>query len=223
MSIKRLNILCEGPTEESFVRKVLAGYLKSFGIVTKVRQLTTSKKKNIHGGVTSYQRARNDFELWVKENKNDTYCIDYYTSMFDYYQLPTDFPGFPPNGTTAIEKVIHLETSLEKDLSMSNFIPYIQLHEFEALVFVGLDYLITDYPGKEKAIEVLKKELALFDDAPENVNNNPTTAPSKRLEKALGKYNKVKSGATVTDKVGIDNLVKLCPHFSAWIEKLIKI
>lgn len=215
--------MCEGPTEENFVRKVLADYLKSFGIVTKARQLTTSKKKNIHGGVTSYQRAKNDLNLWVKENSGYTYCIDYYTSMFDYYKLPTDFPGFPPNGTTAIEKVRHIEANLEKDLNISNFIPYIQLHEFEALVFAGLDYLIADYPGKGKAIDVLKKELASFANAPENVNNNPTTAPSKRLEKALGKYNKVKSGVTVTDKIGIDNLVKFCPHFSAWIEKLKKI
>lgn len=220
MNIKRLNILCEGPTEEGFVKKVLAEYLKSFGIITKVRQVTTSKKKDIHGGMTSYQRVKNDFVLWVKENNNDAHVVDYYTSMFDYYKLPTDFPGLPPKGTNAIDQVEYLEKCLEKDLGIPNFIPYIQLYEFESLVFAGLDYLILDYPGKSKAIEILKKELVSFDGEPEKVNNNPKTAPSKRLNRALGKYNKVKSGTTVTDKVGIKYLMKSCPHFGAWIEKL---
>lgn len=61
-----LNILCEGSTEENFVKKVLSTYLKSFGIITKVRQLTTNRKKDIRGGVSSYQKAKNDFRLWVK-------------------------------------------------------------------------------------------------------------------------------------------------------------
>ena len=220
MTIKRLNVLCEGSTEERFVKKVLSDYLKQYGIIVKPRQLTTSRKKNTHGGVTSYQRAKNDLLLWVKENRNDDYSIDYYTSMLDYYKLPTDFPGIPPKGTNAIDKVKYLERCLEENLGIPNFIPYIQLHEFEALVFASLDYLIADYPGKEKAIESLKQELASCNNAPEDVNNHPKTAPSKRLENALGKYNKVKSGAEVTSKVGIDTLVRSCPHFCTWIDKL---
>lgn len=221
MNTTILNILCEGATEESFVKKVLAPYLKSFRLITKVRQLTTNKKKDIRGGVSSYQRAKNDFNLWVKENSGDTYCTHHYTCMFDYYQLPTDFPGFPLIHTDAADNVKHLEQSLATDLMcIPNFIPYIQLHEYEALVFAGLEYLISDYPGREKSIEGLKKELVACNNEPEKVNNNPNTAPSKRLEKALGKYNKVKSGVSVAEKVGIERLSELCPHFGAWIDTL---
>lgn len=215
-----VNVLCEGATEESFVKKVLSPYLKEFGVIVKVRQLTTSKKKGAHGGMGSYQRAKNDFLLWQKENSNDRYCTHYYTSMFDYYQLSTDFPGFPPEGKDSVNKVEALEKALSEDLNLSSFIPYIQLYEFEALVFAGLDYLRSDYPDKEKAIDGLKKELELCHNAPEEVNNHPTTAPSKRLEKALGKYNKVKSGIMVAGEVGIERLKEQCPHFKEWINCL---
>lgn len=223
MKLKRLNILCEGPTEENFVRKVLSDYFKPLGIITKVRQVTTNKKQNIHGGMTTYVRVKNDFCLWIKENRKDVDVVDYYTSMFDYYGLPDDFPKCPHQVVNVINKVECLERCFAKDLDIPNFIPNIMLHEFEALVFTGLDYLIEDYPGKEKAIETLKKQLIKCKGAPEDVNNDRSTAPSKRLEKALGKYNKIKSGVTVTSRVGIDNIKKSCPHFNNWIEKIINI
>lgn len=69
----------------------------------------------------------------------------------------------------------------------------------------------------------MKKQLIKCKGAPEDVNNDRSTAPSKRLEKALGKYNKIKSGVTVTSRVGIDNIKKSCPHFNNWIEKIINI
>lgn len=221
MSSKRLNILCEGSTEESFVKNVLTDYLKPQGIIVKVRKVHTNIKKDIAGGVTTYSKVKDDLIRWVKENSNDTYCTDYYTSMFDYYKLPPDFPCSSSVGkNTDIDSVQFKETCLEEDLCISNFIPYIQLHEFEALVFAGLDYLICDYPNKKKEIGCLKKQLDEYNGAPEKVNSRPHKAPSKRLEDVLGKYNKVKSGITVTSKVGIDNLMKSCPHFGAWIEKL---
>jgi len=40
-----LNVLCEGPTEDRFVQKVLKPYLKDFGIVVKTQLLLTNKKK----------------------------------------------------------------------------------------------------------------------------------------------------------------------------------
>lgn len=52
-----VNVLCEGATEENFVKKVLSPYLKQFGMVAKARQLTTNKKEGIRGGMGSYQRV----------------------------------------------------------------------------------------------------------------------------------------------------------------------
>src|SRR6266446_415598 len=63
---------------------------------------------------------------------------DRYTSVPDHvYKLPTDFPGFAQvkNFADPYQKVTHLEERLAADIADSRFIPYIQLHEFEGLLF----------------------------------------------------------------------------------------
>ena len=62
-----LNVLCEGQTEEKFVKEVLKPYLNGFGIVVKSRLLATSRKKNANGGMISYQQAKKDLSMWMKE------------------------------------------------------------------------------------------------------------------------------------------------------------
>lgn len=217
-----INILCEGPTEENFVKKVLSPYFRSLEAIVKPRQVTTNRKLRVTGGMTSYAKIKNDFEYWRRENSRDMHNHHIYTSMFDYYQLPVDFPGFPPSGNDAMSRVIYLEHKLAENLDFSAFLPYIQLHGFEALVFAGLEYLKIDHPNQDKVIKKLEQELQQCGRKPENVNNRPETAPSKRLIAALGKYNKTKTGPMVTAMVGINGLKAQCPHFRGWIEKLEK-
>ena len=107
------------------------------------------------------------------------------------------------------------------------FIPYIQLHEFEALLFCGIEYIAELYPGCEKRCEQLTQALQNVGN-PELINNSPHTAPSKRIIKAIEgdnkthyNYNKPKTGRFVTEKIGIDELRSKCKHFDEWIEKLI--
>lgn len=215
-----INVLCEGPTEENFVKKVLSRYFQSMDVIVKARQVTTNRKLKITGGMTTYAKMKNDIELWIKENNRDTFCFHLYTCMFDYYQLPTDFPGFPPEGNESLSKVHYLEDKLALDLNIASFLPYIQLHEFEALVFAGLEFLKIDYPGQERAIKKLEHELQQCNGRPEEVDNGPDTAPSKRLINALGKYNKTKTGPMIAGMVGVNELKKQCPHFKEWIDKL---
>lgn len=215
-----INVLCEGPTEENFVKKVLSPYFRPMEVIVKGRQVTTNRKLKITGGITSYAKIKNDFMLWMKENGRDTYNCHLYTCMFDYYQLPTDFPGFPPRGNDAISKVHYLEEQLAADLNTCSFVPYIQLHEFEALVFAGLDYLKKDHPNQDKAIKRLKLELQQCGGNPEAVNNRFDTSPSRRLMAALGRYNKPKTGPMVAEQVGVEGLKGQCPHFKEWIDRL---
>ena len=77
-----------------------------------------------------------------------------------------------------------METAFAEAINDSRFIPYIQLHEFEALLFCGIDYLAKRYPGCEKRCEQLKKDLEKTSN-PELINNSPETAPSKRIIKAI--------------------------------------
>lgn len=225
MSIVILNVLCEGQTEERFVSEVLKPYLKDWGIIVKQRLLVTNKKKNARGGMLSYTQAKNDLIIWIKQVANNKNEAHYFTTMFDLYALPDEFPGCKDvtAQTDKYQRVQTIEEAFAQAIHHDHFIPYIQLHEFEALVFCGLDKLLEDYPKCNKEVNELKKVLDSYNGNPEEINNSPRTAPSKRITQAMnGKYNynKPKSGTTVTKAIGIDNLRSQCKHFNEWIKRL---
>lgn len=92
-SFIRLNITAEGQTEERFVKQTLSGYLGQFNISTDVRNVLTSKDKNkcYRGGLISYVKAKKDILTWLKEDNNSEAR---FTTMFDLYALPEDFPKY---------------------------------------------------------------------------------------------------------------------------------
>ena len=55
---------------------------------------------------------------------------------------------------------------------------------------------------------------------PEDINDSPETAPSKRMQKLIHGYNKVVYGVSLIEYIGIDIILRKCPHFREWIEKL---
>ena len=145
--------------------------------------------------------------------------------MFDYYALPNDFPGF--NGASGIpdvrERISFLECRFADDLNCRSFIPYIQLHEFEALLFADIDQLKTEYPLSSGRIQRLKDEADRYGD-PEMINDGPATAPSKRIISAVSQdyhyNNKVQSGAAVALRIGIETMLANCRHFREWVESI---
>lgn len=222
-----VNILCEGQTEERFVKDVLKPFFKNSGIVLKHRLLVTSKKKNARGGMLSYAQAKGDLQRWAKENSTRNSETHFYTTMFDFYALPNDFPGYvEANKTTdPYDKVKNLEDAFIADLGIGNFIPYIQLHEFEALCFCDISKLKSYYPDEASAIDKLGNVLTQYDNNPELINNSPQTAPSKRIIAAIEGYkryyyNKPKSGADVTKNIGMKKMMSMCKHFCKWVEML---
>jgi len=218
----RLNITAEGQTEEAFVKQTLSKYLGDFNLSTDVRCVLTSKDKRKHyrGGLISYSKAKKDIQTWLKE---DNHSETRFTTMFDLYALPSDFPGFEASKKILdpYEKVIFLESEFEKDINDFRFIPYIQLHEFEALLFSKIEELDIEYFYYENSIEKLKT-LADNIGNPELINDRPTTAPSKRIISLIPEYeyNKVSVGATVAGIIGINHLKNSCRHFNDWILKL---
>lgn len=218
-----LHILCEGQTEERFIKEVLSPYLAEYGIYSKPILLTTSRKKNAKGGMISYIQAKTDLERLYKQYPDNNYEKHLFTTMFDYYALPIDFPFFQEskNVQDPFAKVAMLEEKFKEDSGSQRLIPYLQIHEFEALLFSDITNLIHEYPSAQKEIEKLKADTSGLN--PELINNNPDTAPSKRIIKALmGKYryNKVRSGAAVTALIGIDKILSCCAHFRNWIESI---
>jgi len=229
MKAKIIHILCEGQTEQGFVEEVLRPYLIENG-VTSVKSVivSTNKKLNAKGGMSSYTHARTDLNLMRQSNPDSRFESHIFTTMFDFYALPNDFPGYE-EASSIMEPYAHvnsLEQSFANAINDSRFIPYIQLHEFEALVFCGIDHLIKIYPKCKKSCEHLAEVLQKSGN-PELIDNGPTTAPSKRIIKAIEgenkyKYNKPATGKSVTKEIGIDELRAKCPHFNEWIESLIE-
>lgn len=219
-----LHILCEGQTEERFVKEVLSPYLQQFQIYPKPILLLTSKKKNARGGMLSYVQAKRDLTILQRQYHDNDSERHLFTTMFDYYALPDDFPGFPE--ASRIQdvrgRISFLENSFSEDIEGSSFIPYIQLHEFEALLFVDIIRLQNEYPLSGDRIRLLKEETAVYGD-PEMIDNSPDTAPSKRIIAAVQRnyhYNKVQSGAAVTSAIGMESLLDKCRHFREWIERI---
>lgn len=222
-----LHILCEGQTEERFVKDVLSPYLQQFNIYAKPILLLTSRKKSAKGGMLSYAQAKRDLVLLQKQYRDNSNEHHLFTTMFDYYALPGDFPGF--DKSTQIQsmrdRIDFLENQFSEDLGCVIFIPYIQLHEFEALLFVDIYQLTAEYPLSEDRIKILKHETDGYGD-PEMIDNGPATAPSKRIISALARdynYNKVQSGAAVTSRIGMDALLANCRHFREWVDEIKRI
>ena len=228
MNITILNILCEGQTEEQFAKTVLKPFLSGLSIVVKTRLLITSKKKNAKGGMISYQQAKGDLNKWIDEVSRKSNETHYFTTMFDWYALPTDFPGYSDalriqNPYMQVEKI---EECFSADINNNQFIPYIQLHEFEALLFCDISKLNKDYPNSKKEIFELTQVITKYKGNPELINSSEATAPSKRIIRALnGKYhyNKPKSGVAATKAIGLDELRSKCSHFDSWLTKIVQI
>ena len=226
MSI-RLHIIAEGQTEVLFVNKVLVNHLANFGISVSAscidpkpngKRPTPKKDK---GGLLNYATLKRDLLIKIKEQQQQP---DFWiSSMVDLYAFPKKDTPYTPQIqqiNDAVDRVRALEVAIKTDINFDRFIPYVQLHEFEALLFCDLSQLKTFYPDKEKELKQLQKSVAHL--APEDINETPENAPSKRIANAISAYGK-SSGAKTTAGVGSATNIELailrakCPHFNEWL------
>ncbi|HXG64431.1 MAG TPA: DUF4276 family protein [Blastocatellia bacterium] len=217
----RLNILVEGQTEETFVRDVLSEHLANHQVYVSVRRVETGrdrKRSRIYrGGMTGYGKARGDIRRWLNEDRTA-----YLTTMFDLYGLPDDFPNIAAARKLgdAYQKVKLIEEGLETDIQNPRFIAYIQLHEFEGLLFSeieAIDAVLSSYGGSQlKRLQTIRNQFR----TPEEINDNEITAPSKRLLKLYPTYDKVTFGVQISKRIGLSIIRRECPHFREWLSKL---
>ena len=215
----RLYAIVEGKAELNFAKNLLAPHLAQFEIGLHPILLTTNRKLNTRGGVINYAKVKNDLDRRMRQDRDsDTR----FTTMFDFYRLTNDFPGYADaqRCTTPQQKVVTLEAALQDDLPARRFIPYIQLHEFESLLYCDLTQLSQRIRGSERALSNLAKEVA--GTAPEDINEGETTAPSKRIIRHVPLYEKLKVrvGAPAAAAIGLPTLRANCPHFDSWITQL---
>lgn len=218
----RLHFVVEGRSEEQFVKSLLIPHLASHGVFAGVRLIRAKAypKKLGRGGIPSYARLKKDLQKWMREDNNSD---SFFTTMFDLYALPQDFPAWsePEHGQPPQDRVQRLEAAFAKDVSDKRFVPYIQLHEFETLLLADPQKLIAISPGSERKIAEIERECSSFK-SPEEIDEGPDTAPSKRIAKHLPDYPalKVIAASIVLPKIGLETLRLKCPHFNEWIESL---
>ncbi len=218
----RLHFIVEGQTEETFVNRVLCPHLATLFIWTKARCVMTSRKRGVkyRGGIRRYAQAKSDINAWITEDQNPDAR---FTTMFDLYHLPTDFPGY--KGAAQISdpyrRVRALEDALSKDISDSRLIPYVQLHEFEALLLSDPQKLDAQFSDRSTGIQRLVEVVSTFD-SPELINDGESTAPSKRITDVIPEYagRKVAAGPIVAEKIGLPTLRLKCEHFGGWLSSL---
>ena len=146
-----------------------------------------------------------------------------FTTMFDFYRLPIDFPGFEEakQKTDPYKKIEVLEKELGNDIASHRFFPYLQLHEYEALLFSDLDKFHYYYIDHLEQINKLKQDVSGVPN-PELINENPETAPSNRIIKYLPSYDgeKPSAGPIIAEHIGLQAIRSKCQHFNAWVSQL---
>ena len=218
----RLHFIVEGQTEETFVNRVLRPHLATLSIWTKARCVLTSRRRGVkyRGGIKRYAQAEGDIRAWMIEDRNSDAR---FTTMFDLYHLPTDFPGYKDAAriSDSYQRVRTLEEALRGDIDDLRFIPYFQLHEFEALLLSDPQKLDSQFPDRSARIQRLVELVSTFD-SPELINEGSTTAPSKRITDEIPEYERRKqsAGPIVAEKIGLSALRSKCEHFGEWLKSL---
>ncbi len=222
-SIKRVVVVCEGETEEEFVRDVLAPGFYGLGLYLEPQMVETSPGHR--GGALNYDR--------VKPHLRNTLCqksAPVVTTLFDLYKLDKRFPGFEKSqGLTDLSQRLHvLRHELHEDIVAAaechpdRFIPYIQPYEFEALLFSDVTALSLVNPSwSKKSIDRLL-EIRSAALSPEHINDRPETKPAAHLERELNNpsYRKRRHGPIAAQKIGLAKIEAECAFFAAWLAQI---
>lgn len=220
----RLYLFAEGSTEQTFADTVLKPHLANFRVYLQPPVLIAHARRGgkVHrGGGRKYLPMKNDIKRFLAQEKaRDVF----FTTMIDLYAIHPDFPGLAD-----AEKLRHLPTArvqaLEKtfadDIKDRRFLPYIQLHEYEAYLFSDpkcFEFFYTNHQQQITALQTIANSYT----SPELINDGPETAPSKRIIQHLPDYAhaKVTEGSGVATLIGLDTIRQKCPHFNAWLTQL---
>ena len=109
---------------------------------------------------------------------------------------------------------------LGEGLDPGRFMPYVMMHEFEGLLFSDCERFSQGIgqPDVADAFQAVRDEFP----SPEEINDSPVTAPSKRVEQLVPGYEKPLLGTLAVLEIGLDAIRRECPHFREWLARLEK-
>ena len=223
----RLLIHVEGLTERDFVREVLGAELGRLGYLdVSVRVLGNPRFGRDRGGIGAWPSARKEI---VRHLQSDPACFA--STMVDFYGMPQTDPGAWPGRAEAVrlsagKKALHVEEQMLRDVALemgprfnpNRFVPFVLLHEFEGLLFSDCDALSRGIgrTDLEPDFHRIREQFP----TPEDINDSPKTAPSKRLRQLIPRYQKPLLGVLAALEIGLPKIRQECPHFNDWLTRL---
>ena len=206
----RLAISVEGETERGFVNQVLGQHLEAMGVYSYPILLGQARTNRRGGGNVTVQRVASDMA-------DHYHRFDFVTSLVDLY----GFRGSGGNSVEYLEEQILGEVGrlVGRGVNSQKVMPYVQQYEFEGLLFSDLESLGNIMRGSRQVVAQLASIRAQFP-TPEDINDNPDTAPSKRLAQIFPNYNKVRFGPQIAQSIGLPSIRRECPRFNSWVARL---
>ena len=212
--MKRLYLTVEGQTEAAFANDVLMPHLTAFGVFLYPSRFTglhgRRRGRIPRGGLLgTFQHAVSDMRRWLKEDRS---ADARFSMMIDLYGLPRDFPGYDEGTTrpTGWEQAVTLEQSLASAIGDTRFIPYLQVHEFEALVLADPRQIESIYEGHATGVAELCDDCSAFG-SPEQINHGHYSHPKYRIKQKVPRYDENVAGPLLTGNIGLPSLREKCP------------
>jgi hypothetical protein len=214
--MQKVLVLVEGDTEYKFVKEILNPHLANYEkylIPTIINTKIVKSGPNFKGGIGSYRQVKRDLLRLLGDTS--ARCV---TTMFDLYGLPSEFPGRDDAPPEPYKKVRHVEDAFAQDIDQELFLSNLTLHEFEGLLFTTPAVIARalNEPGREPELAGIRTCFH----TPEEINDHPRTAPSKRLEGLFPHYNKPFFGIVISKRIGLYAIRAECPHFNQWVCRL---
>ena len=224
----RLIVHVEGETEETFVNELLAPHLQMrFGWTwVRARLMGNARRRDRRGGVKPWSSVQREI---LNNLRSDAGLVA--TMMVDYYGMqptgPRAWPGranastlLYPENARSVERC--LMKSIQQDMGPSfnqcRFVPYVMMHEFEALLFSDCAAFGSGI-ARTDIIENLTQIRESFT-TPEEIDDSPQGAPSKRIMSLVPEYEKPLFGNLAALEIGIQAMRNECPQFNNWLRRL---
>ena len=219
--MSRILVHVEGQTEEALVNRVLAPHLCRLGYSSvSARLVGNAHQRHRRGGIRPWKAVRKDILNHLREDQ-----AALATTMVDYHRLPNTWPGLEHarQRPTPRERAAAVERAVLEDISTAighrrRFVPYVVMHEFEGLLFSDPDRFAQSLrkPDLAPELRAIRQEFQ----TPEDINDSPDTAPSKRILNLYRGYQKPVNGVRAMTALGLDTVREACPLFNAWVSTL---
>lgn len=220
----RLYLFAEGETERKFADNLLKPHLAKYSVYLHRPPLIEHARRrgrSHRGGGRNYEPMRRDIRNFLAQEKGRDV---FFTTMIDLYAISPRFPRRDEAESLRhdpFRRIEFIERAFSEDIDDHRFVPYIQLHEFEAILFSDPSWFGYFYDDIEEQIAEPRAIAGRYD-TPERIDDGPSSAPSKRIIAQLPdyEYDKATVGPGVAELITLETIRSKCPHFHAWLTRL---